>query len=109
MKMTMEQIQYPALSNETIALINKTTVLSFLADFPSWCDFNDQFNNLIFTNIKNFDEEEKFNYGFHKAVRHLNPLDLDNYEKINVELTIDPKRYWCVERYEEYVETENKS
>jgi hypothetical protein len=32
---------------------------------------------------------------------------LHNYDKINFELKIDPKLNWCVERYEEYIETEN--
>ncbi len=103
----MKQIQYPSLSKESIALINTTTALSFLAShFSSWSDFNEQFNNLIFSNITNYDEEDKFNFRFHKGIRNLNPLDLHNYI-INFDLKIDPKTNWCVERYEEYIETEN--
>ncbi len=103
----MQQIQYPSLSKESIALINTTTALSFLEHFTSWSDFNEQFNNLIFSNITNYDEEDKFNYRFQKGLRHLNPLDLQNYDKINFNLIIDPKLNWYVERYEEYIETEN--
>jgi hypothetical protein len=69
----MQQIQYPSLSKESIALINTTTALSFLEHFTSRSDFNEQFNNLIFSNITNYDEEDKFNHRFHKGLRNLNP------------------------------------
>jgi hypothetical protein len=55
------------LSNKSIAFINNTTTaLSYLT---SRCNFNDQFNNLIFSKNENIDEDDK--YRLYKGLRHL--------------------------------------
>jgi hypothetical protein len=107
LKNIMHQIQYPFLSKESIALFNTTTILSFLTNFPSWCDFNNEFNNMIFSNITNYEEDDKFNFRFHKALRHFNPSDLNMFDNIKIELKIDPARQWGLDKYEDYIENEN--
>jgi hypothetical protein len=62
---------------------------------------------LIFSNVKNVDEDDNFNLRFRKAIRHFNPLDLHVFDNIKIELKIDLRRLWCLDRYRDFVETEN--